>query len=227
MHEYVLFPASLGDVDGRDEAVQYRIVLATLAPGFRGRHPSAPRRPALIGRAGAVLAALLFGQAVAAASEPLRPWTGNAKPAFRLDQLGSAGQRGPADLRGHVVLVHFWATYCEPCRAELPALQRLAARGEAQGLRVLTVSVAEVDPRVERFRDSTGLTLPVLMDRDRRATRAWKVASLPTTFVLDRAGRPRLYTEQDHDWDSVDAAQLAARLAATPDRSTQTRKPGG
>jgi len=173
---------------------------------------------------------LLLVSAPIAVADSLRPWAGGAKTTFRIEELGTRAPRGPADYRGDILLVHFWATYCAPCVTELPALQRLATRGAARGLRVMTISVAEADPRVGRFRDTTGLTLPVLMDRDRKVTKAWKVDALPTTYVLDRTGRPRLYIEQDHDWDSVDPAALAARLdgpASSPKRPTQSKNPGG
>lgn len=204
-----------------------------MAPAARGRHEVSrprPARRALRRLLGLALPFLLLTPPSRADADSLRPWTGGTLPAFHLEALGGAGKHAPADHRGDIVLVHFWATYCEPCRAELPALQRLAERGAAQRLRVLTISVAEIDSRVERFRDATGLTLPVLMDRDRKATRAWKVDALPSTYVLDRAGRPRLYIEQEYDWDKVDSAALAARLDERPRKptpSTQSMKPGG
>ncbi len=99
-----------------------------------------------------------------------------------------------------------------PGREELPALNRLAARGKGS-VKVLAISVAEVDPRVRRFLDTMPLDFPVLMDRDRAVAKAWNVSTLPTTFVLDGDLHPRLVVETDFAWDSVDPAKLADRLA--------------
>ena len=87
---------------------------------------------------------------------------------------------------GRVVLVHFFATWCEPCREELPALRRLVERAVRQPVTVLAISVAEVPMRAcARFIESTPVNFPVLLDQDRAVAKAWDVYTLPTTFVLD------------------------------------------
>ena len=129
------------------------------------------------------------------------------KPIFNLEDLG----RRPvslADQRSEIVLVHFFATWCEPCRDELPALNRLVARSDPEKLRVLTISVAEVDVRVRNFVDKLPVNFPVLLDRDRAVAKAWDVSALPTTFILDRSLRPRLIVERDYDWDRLDVGQI-------------------
>lgn len=129
------------------------------------------------------------------------------KPIFNLEDLG----RRPvslADQRSEIVLVHFFATWCEPCRDELPALNRLVARSAPEKLRVLTISVAEVDVRVRNFVDKLPVNFPVLLDRDRAVAKAWDVSALPTTFILDRSLRPRLVVERDYDWDRLDVGQI-------------------
>jgi peroxiredoxin len=179
-----------------------------VAPEFRG---------ALLVKCFAAFAAALcvaFGapvQAGPAASQILR-WNGDTAPTFTLSDASGAihsldGQRGP------IVLVHFFATWCEPCREELPALNRLAARG-AGTLKVVAISVAEVDPRVRRFLDTMPLDFPVLLDRDRAVAKAWSVSTLPTTFVLDTNLHRRFAVETDFAWDSIDPARLAEMLAA-------------
>ena len=147
------------------------------------------------------------------AAAALQRWSGGPQPKFILDDTGSA--RIALDkARGHIVLVHFFATWCEPCREELPALNRLSARAHEK-VKVLAISVAEVDLRVRRFLDAMPLSFPVLLDRDRAVTRAWKVSTLPTTFVLDAELHPQLVVETDFPWDSVDAARLADMFAST------------
>jgi len=133
------------------------------------------------------------------------------KPPFNLDDLN----RQPvalADQRSEIVLVHFFATWCEPCRDELPALNRLVARTDPAKLRVLTISVAEVDVRVRNFVEKLPVSFPVLLDRDRSVAKAWNVSTLPTTFILDRNLKPRLFVERDYDWDRVDVRELLQSL---------------
>jgi peroxiredoxin len=156
-------------------------------------------------------------QAGPAASQILR-WTGDTAPAFTLSDTSGA-MHSLASQSGPIVLVHFFATWCEPCREELPALNRLAARG-AGTLKVVAISVAEVDPRVRRFLDTMPLDFPVLLDRDRAVAKAWNVSTLPTTFVLDVNLHRRFAVETDFAWDSIDVAKLAGLLAANSDGRT-------
>jgi thiol-disulfide isomerase/thioredoxin len=103
------------------------------------------------------------------------------------------------------VLVHFFATWCEPCREELPALNRLRER--AAGAMVLAISVAENGQRVSRFIQQTSVNFPVLLDTDRAVAKSWDVSTLPTTYVLDARLRPRWRVEADYPWDNVDVAR--------------------
>lgn len=106
------------------------------------------------------------------------------------------------------MVVHFFATWCEPCRDELPALNRLVARSDPAKLRVVTISVAEVDVRVRNFVEKLPVNFPVLLDRDRSVAKAWNVSALPTTFLLDRTLKPRLFVERDYDWDRLDIGEV-------------------
>lgn len=155
-------------------------------------------------------------------------WTGQPKPAFTLDDLHktkvSFGFLTDASPSHEVVIVHFFATWCEPCREELPALRRLVERTDSQRLRVLTISVGEVDVRVRNFVDKLPLNFPVLLDRDRGVARAWNVSALPTTFVLDRHLHPRLFVERDYDWDQFDVSEFLKSLSAA-DRTDVPARP--
>lgn len=117
--------------------------------------------------------------------------------------------------QGKVVLVHLFATWCEPCREELPALSRLAARYPDQ-VRVLAIDIGEVDARVRRFFETLPVSFPILLDRDRAMMRAWGVSALPTTFVLDADQQLRYRAVGDVAWDSAEAERLIAGLAAIP-----------
>lgn len=111
-----------------------------------------------------------------------------------------------------VVLVHFFATWCEPCRAEMAALRRLAARFADKPVTILAISVAEVDARVRHFFEAEPVNFPILLDRDRAVSRAWQVSILPTTFVLDRSLKPRFIVEGDFDWDREESDQRLSAL---------------
>lgn len=152
----------------------------------------------------------------------LRSLGGEGKPPFVLSDL-SGKLVDLTQLRGHVVFLHFFATWCEACREELPALRRLAERS-APDARVLAVSVGEPDLRVRRFAETITLNFPILLDRDSAVARSWQVVSLPTTYVLDRYLRPSLIVESDFTWDALDLAELTERLA---DRGVRPTGPTG
>ena len=157
----------------------------------------------------AFFAATLSGEAGAT---ELRAWTDGDREPFALESL-ARDRISLAAQRDRVVLVHFFATWCEPCRAEMAALQRLAERSEPGRLAILAINVGEPDSRVRRFFDTLPVAFPILLDRDQAVTKAWQVATLPTTFVLDRALAPRLVVEGDLDWDAPDANHKLAELA--------------
>lgn len=136
-------------------------------------------------------------------------------PAAELDRLEGGRWRLP-EARGQVVLLNFWATWCEPCRSEMPSLQRLAQRSADQGLHVVAVNYAESPAAVQRFLAAQGLQLPtVLLDRDGAAAKAWTPRIFPSTAVIDRRGRAAGVLVGAIDWDGEAAAALLAPFVAT------------
>jgi thiol-disulfide isomerase/thioredoxin len=87
-----------------------------------------------------------------------------------------------------VVFLNFWATWCPPCREEMPAMQALAGALEKQGLVVLAVNYEESAETAEAFVRETGLTLPVLLDGEGAVARRYRVTGLPASFFVDRRG---------------------------------------
>jgi thiol-disulfide isomerase/thioredoxin len=160
----------------------------------------------------ALLIAIPVHSAAATSERQLLAAPADAKPNIILPSLD-----GPSyDLRqqaGRVVLVHFFATWCEPCREELASLSSLARTPGIEPPLILAVNVAEVPARVRRFLAGTPVEFPVLLDSDRTVTRAWGVYALPTTFVLDRSLAPRLMVEGDLDWTRQDVVAALSRVA--------------
>ena len=146
---------------------------------------------------------------------------GAALPALMLDSLDH-GPQNLAALHGRPVIVHFFATWCVPCREEMAGLARLAARQGEGGLAILAVDVGEVRVRVRRFFEAHPVPFPVLLDEARAALKAWKVPTLPASYVLDAAHTLRLYADGPVDWDDPATDQLLDTLsdpAAAPARA--------
>jgi thiol-disulfide isomerase/thioredoxin len=166
--------------------------------------------------------------AAAAALRPLAAVPSTEKPTFTLPDLAGTPLK-LEERRGHAVLVHFFATWCEPCREELSSLARLVQGPRGKRIAVVAVNVAEVPARVRRFFDGAPVSFPVVLDADRAVTRAWGVGILPTTFVLDPVLQATLFVEGDLDWsrpdilaalDSVSAVQPTEISTPTPGTST-------
>lgn len=124
------------------------------------------------------------------------------------------------EFAGRTVIVHFFATWCEPCREELPALNRLHER--SPDATVLAISVAENGQRVSRFFRQKPVRFPVLLDSDRAAARSRGITTLPTTYVLDAGLRPRWLVEADYPWDTVDVARDGELAIRAVDRIEPT-----
>ena len=156
---------------------------------------SVSRRAALL----AAAAALLLAPAAAFAGSDLRPWTGGATPKLALKKLdGKPVSLG--DYAGKVVLVNFWATWCTPCIAEMPAMQKLREKLGPAGFEVLAVNYQEGEARINGFLQRRPLDLPIVRDADGAAKTAWGVKVFPTSFVVGPDGRIRLSVVGEVDW---------------------------
>jgi len=169
------------------------------------------------------VAALLFPVAASAAETELRPWQNGTAKTFTLPSTSGA-EIALAAQKSRVVLVHFFATWCEPCREELPALMRLIARARADDLAVVPLAVGEPAVRVQKFMSMTNVNFPVLLDEDRAVSKAWKIHALPSTVVLDNHLTPRLIVQSDFDWDRIDLATLIAMTQEKPNHGKGRQK---
>lgn len=138
--------------------------------------------------------------------------TGRAAPDFVLTTL-DGGRVRLSDLRGKNVVVNFWATWCGPCRAEMPELVKTYAEQKANGLEILAVDLQEQDDKVGDFAAEFGMTFPVLMDRTGEVAEAYGVrgAGLPATVFIDRQGVVRVLKI-----GAMNGEFLRARLAELP-----------
>jgi len=129
----------------------------------------------------------------------------------------SADARAPfaalfAQHRNQPLLVNFWASWCDPCRDEMPALQRLDQRWRTRGAAVITVAVSDNPARSKAFIKSLPGDLPLLDDPEQTIARAWDVPMLPLTVVLDRRHRVVARARGAIDWDSAEVEQQLLTL---------------
>jgi peroxiredoxin len=148
-----------------------------------------------------LLAALLFAVSFSAAGAELKRWPGGPTPALELEDMSGQMHR-LADYKGKVVLVNFWATWCEPCRAEMPSIDGLRSAMEGKPFQVLAVNLAEPVSRIEKFIGMMPLNFPLLRDRDGAVAKAWKARLLPASFLIGRDGRIKYVAYGELDWTS-------------------------
>lgn len=153
----------------------------------------APLPLALIVGLVALFALLTYGLVSSSAEESAgqssRLSVGQQAPPLRLPRLEGGGETSLAEFRGRVVVLNFWASWCEPCRDESPLLQRWHERISRSGATVVGVDVLDVFSDARAFAARYGLRYPLLRDREGDSLRDFEVAGQPWTFVLDRRGR--------------------------------------
>jgi len=138
---------------------------------------------------------------------------GDRAPAFRALEAATGKPVSLEDYRGKVLLVNVWATWCLPCRVEMPSLQRLHRRFEGTDFRIVAVSVDKDDVTVVNdFVQELGLTFDVLHDRAGAIERLYRTTGVPESFVIDRHGRIVKKVIGAAEWDSPVNETLITRL---------------
>ncbi len=122
---------------------------------------------------------------IGAAKQQLKP-----APNFTLPSMGGANLR-LSEYRGEVVLVNFWASWCGPCRQEMPLLDKMYQRYKKAGFTLLGVNVEKDSSKGQRIAEQMQLSFPVLFDRKQQVVDAYDVASMPSTVLVDRDGNIR------------------------------------
>ncbi len=146
---------------------------------------------------------------VAMRVSPISP--GFPTPVFDLKTLDGGSLRS-RDLAGKVVLLNFWATWCGPCKEEMPSLARLQQHFDSTQVRVVTVT-SDLHPQgIKQFLGHLGIELPVLFDEDQELSRVFMVRGLPTTVLIGPDGGPVGRAVGPREWDSNESIALLRRL---------------
>jgi cytochrome c biogenesis protein CcmG, thiol:disulfide interchange protein DsbE len=191
-------------------------------------HPRGTSR-ALILIAGAMVLAVTFVIVWLQSSkyEPLA--VGKVAPDFTLTDLDEKPHR-LSDFRGKVVFLNFWATWCAPCREEMPSMEVLHRNFEKDGLVILAVSIDRVTTTkdIPPFVKGMNLTFPVLLDSWGKTDKPYKRMGVPETFIIDQQGVIREIIIGPKDWTRVDNLKtLTTLLNVTPKTARAARDAGG
>jgi peroxiredoxin len=202
------------------------IRISTLLLGMLVLLSCAPKQPTTVGQAQAAGSTT----AVAATADPPAPAAGSVA-----EGLVKAGFSVPkadvsavdftlpsldgktvslASYRGNVVLLSFWATWCGPCKQELPSIQALYEKLKGKGLTIVAVDLMEDQKTVQDFVKAHGMTFPVLIDGSGKVGSTYDAGSIPTNYLVDRKGKvlARVVGYDGVDWTSPERLALFEKL---------------
>ena len=183
---------------------------------------TARRQWAIVGVVVALLAVGLFAATRMLGDELFPVTIGAPAPQFSAVEVTASGARGPVrtldDYRGKAVLLNIWATWCEPCRAEMPSIQALHERYAQRGLKVVAVSVDDpgADRQVRDFASQFGLTFDILHDLSGDIQRQYQTTGVPETVLIGPDGRILRKQIGAADWNSAANRALVAQLLGAP-----------
>jgi cytochrome c biogenesis protein CcmG/thiol:disulfide interchange protein DsbE len=154
---------------------------------------------------GASLKQQMQSQGLGVAEKPVDPVE------FKLQDLAGK-QVALSGLKGKVVLLNFWATWCGPCVSEMPSMQRLYKQLKADGLEILAVNLREEKPAVADFVKKLGLTFPILLDADGYVGSVYNARVIPTTYLVDRNGKIFAGMAGAREWDAPEMVEIFRRI---------------
>lgn len=166
---------------------------------------------------GAIVAVMAVGLLVAShyMKDELFPVTiGSTAPDFRAKVLGENRYKSLADYKGQVVLLNVWATWCPPCQAEMPSLQRLYQAYGGKGLKLVAVSIDDyvTEDSIRAFAKNFGITFEILHDSTHAIERIYQTTGYPESFVIGPEGTIRKKWIGPDDWSSQGNRALVAQL---------------
>jgi thiol-disulfide isomerase/thioredoxin len=142
----------------------------------------------------------------------LIPFSQNPEtPPLELPDL-SGQQHNISDYQGKVVLVNFWASWCQPCLREMPSMQRLHQAMHGRPFSILAVDVEESKSKVWRFKKLLNITFTTLLDSKGAVAKDWGIQIYPTSYLIDSEGRIRYGVQGALEWDSEEVKQLIETL---------------
>jgi thiol-disulfide isomerase/thioredoxin len=154
--------------------------------------------------------------AAAGAAADLKLWSGGPPPPLVLTDLDGRAHR-LSDYRGKVVLINFWATWCGPCRDEMPSIQGLKNKLAGKPFAVLAVNLDEPESRIRKFLSQMKVDFTILLDPERRAAKSWGARILPASFVIGPDGRIRYTLVGEINWDNEHVvARISELLPSKP-----------
>jgi len=137
---------------------------------------------------------------------------GSQAPDFSLPRLSDGSRVTLSGLRGKVVLVNFWATWCKPCEDEMPAMQRLYGVLQGEDFELLAISTDDHVEPVSEFRERLSLSFPILLDPDHRVAKLYQTYRFPESFLVDRDGQVVERYVGPRDWNAAAYLERLRRL---------------
>ena len=173
---------------------------------------------------GAVILAVVFGIVWMQSAKYELLAVGKQAPDFVLTDLNGKPQR-LSDFRGKVVFLNFWATWCKPCREEMPSMEVLHKNFEKDGLVILAVSIDRVTTTkdIPPFIKGMNLTFPVLIDSWGKTDKPYKRMGVPETFIIDRDGVIREIVIGPRDWTRLDSLEILTKLLNVTPKAVDTQ----
>ena len=150
-------------------------------------------------------------------------WTGGPPPSLELKDLDGRLHR-LSDYRGRVVLINFWATWCAPCRDEMPSIQELKRKLSGRPFVVLAVNLDEPESRIRNFLTQVKVDFTVLLDPERQVAKAWQARVLPASFVIGPDGRIRYSLVGEINWDHDLVVSRIAELMPSTTRGVSSER---
>ncbi len=155
------------------------------------------------------------GTQASAADKQTLPVLANPFPAPDFELKGEDGDTYRlSDYRGQVVVMNFWATWCPPCREEMPAMERLWGKVKDKGIVILAVNVGEDADTIFEFTGHYPVSFPLPMDQDGKVIADYPVKGLPTTYIVDPAGRVTHRAVGSRAWDDPKLIAVLMRMRA-------------
>ena len=136
---------------------------------------------------------------------------GKPAPEFALPLLGGK-KIFLSEFKGKAVFINFWATWCPPCKDEMPSMEKVYREQKARGFEILAVIIDKGTKEVEAFKKEHGLSFPILLDPEMMVAALYELAFVPTTYLIDRSGIVVYRETQYRDWADAESRKLLEKI---------------